>query len=58
MIEKIQKHEWLQDFAEVGRAHQTCDRAVCPAAGTLDDRSRKCSVSFQLVQLLLSSHHL
>src|SRR3984893_9811569 len=37
MIEKVEKHEWLQDLAEVGRAHQPGDGAVRPAAGTSHD---------------------
>jgi hypothetical protein len=38
MIEEVEKYERLQDFAEVGRAHQPRDGAVPPAAGTLHDR--------------------
>ena len=40
MVEKVEKHEWLQDLAQIGRAHQTCDGAVRPATGTLHDRPR------------------
>jgi hypothetical protein len=41
MVEKVEKHEWLQDLTEVGRAHQTRDGAVIPATGTLHDRPRQ-----------------
>src|SRR5258707_3171001 len=37
MVEKVEKHEWLQDLAEVGRAHQTRDEALCLATGTTRD---------------------
>jgi hypothetical protein len=30
MVEKVEKHEWLQDLAQVGRAHQTCGGTVRP----------------------------
>ena len=35
MVEKVEKHERLQDLAEVGRAHQTCRGALRSATGTL-----------------------
>ena len=38
MVEKVEKHEWLEDLAEIGRAHQTCNKTVRPATGTLRDR--------------------
>src|SRR5260221_10162468 len=41
MVEEVEKHEWLQDLAEVRRAHQTCYRAVRPATGALHDRRRQ-----------------
>src|SRR6266511_3730894 len=41
MIEKVEKHERLQDLAEVGRAHQTCDGAVCLATSAPNDRPRQ-----------------
>src|SRR3981081_3113190 len=34
MIEKVEKHEWLQDLAEVGRAHQTPDEAMVLTVST------------------------
>jgi hypothetical protein len=38
VVEEVEKHEWLQDLTEVGRAHQTCEETVRPATGTLHDR--------------------
>jgi hypothetical protein len=35
MVEKIEKNEGLQDLAEVGRRHQSRDRAVLPAPRSL-----------------------
>jgi hypothetical protein len=37
MVEQIEKCEWLQDLAEVGRAHQACGEAVRPATGATRD---------------------
>jgi hypothetical protein len=37
MIEQIEKHERLQDLAEVGRAHQTDGGALRPTTGTTRD---------------------
>jgi hypothetical protein len=34
MIEKVEKHEWLQDLAEVRRAHQTRDEAMVLTVST------------------------
>jgi len=34
MIEKVEKHEWLQDLAEVGRAHQTRHEAMVLTVST------------------------
>jgi hypothetical protein len=41
MVEEIEKHERLQDLAQVGRAHQTGDGAVRAATGALHDRPRQ-----------------
>src|SRR5258705_4386939 len=41
MVEKVEKHERLQDLAEIGRAHQTCDGAVRLATGAPNDRPRQ-----------------
>jgi hypothetical protein len=41
MFEQVEKHERLEDFAQVGRAHQTRNGAVRPAASTLHDRPRQ-----------------
>src|SRR2546426_4771236 len=45
MLEQIEEHERLQQFAQIGRAHQACDRAVLPASGALRNPaySRLCS---------------
>jgi hypothetical protein len=32
MVEEVEKHEWFQEFAEVGGAHQSHNRAVRSAA--------------------------
>jgi hypothetical protein len=34
MIKKVEKHEWLQDLAEVRRAHQTRDEAMILTVST------------------------
>ena len=41
VVEKIEKHEGLQDLAQVGRTHEPRDGTVRPAAGTLNDRPRQ-----------------
>src|SRR5260370_26558934 len=41
MVEKVEKHEGLQDLAEVGRAHQTCQRAVRLSPGAPNDSPRQ-----------------
>src|SRR5205809_8066649 len=45
MLEQVEEHVRLQQFAQVGRAHQACDRAVLPASGALRNPaySRLCS---------------
>ena len=37
MVEEVEKHERLQDLAEIGRAHQTCGEALRSTMGTLHD---------------------
>jgi len=48
MIEKVEKHEWLQDLAEVGRAHQTRDEAMVLTVSTTRNAAHggPCSKSF------------
>src|SRR5258706_15890491 len=41
VVEKVEKYERLQDLAEIGRAHQTCDGAVRLATGAPNDRPRQ-----------------
>src|SRR6267142_2893597 len=41
VVEKVEEDEWLQDLAEVGRAHQACSVALRPATGTLCDGPRQ-----------------
>jgi hypothetical protein len=36
-LEQIEKHERLQRFAEVGRAHQADDRTVPLSSSPIDD---------------------
>src|SRR6266478_7421797 len=35
MLKQIEEHERLQQFSEIGRAHQACGGAMLPASGAL-----------------------
>src|SRR5712664_3791582 len=50
VVDQVEKHEWLEDLAEIRWAHQTCGVGLGATTGTLGDRSRQARRRFGWVK--------